>query len=220
MLLTVLALANAQFPFDLDFDYELDVTTRKPWEGPIADHQIGVHPGDTPEVAAAKAAHLNAYRDILSVLPELPAEEEYEDELPQPIVRRIQRPSNVQQQNPSIQQQQQQQRQQQQQQRQFTQQQQRPISQQQQRPVSQQQQIPYVPKQQQQVRYVQQYEPVIQNQIPELRPIDEFYLTVDETDESPERAEDIPRSEIGEVPEVHYARLAHIKALQEAYGTL
>lgn len=44
--------------------------TLKPWIGPIADHQLGVHPSDTPEVSLAKTQHLRAYAMLLEEFPE------------------------------------------------------------------------------------------------------------------------------------------------------
>ncbi|XP_066145880.1 uncharacterized protein osi isoform X1 [Euwallacea fornicatus] len=55
-------------------------TTEAPlqkWTGPFADHQLGIHPSDTADVAKAKAYHLTAHKDALAVLPILPPEERY-----------------------------------------------------------------------------------------------------------------------------------------------
>ncbi|ENN79087.1 hypothetical protein YQE_04457, partial [Dendroctonus ponderosae] len=52
----------------------------KPWTGAIADHQLGVHPSDTPEVAVAKTQHLRAYEEVLAVLPQLPSQEDSGEE--------------------------------------------------------------------------------------------------------------------------------------------
>jgi len=64
----------------------------KRWTGPFADHQLGLHPSDTPQVSQAKTQHLTAHQHVLAVLPELPPEERYiKTGLPLPAVLALQK---------------------------------------------------------------------------------------------------------------------------------
>ncbi|XP_060530337.1 uncharacterized protein LOC132704387 [Cylas formicarius] len=161
VLSSVLTLAIAQFP-----------STIKPWTGPIADHQLGHLPADTPEVAIAKQQHLKAFSDVLAVLPELPPEERYRmTGLPLPVILQLMQQAR------------------------------------------------------EQLHIPVHHQPTLLHPAvePHLQPV---HHRLDQVEHQPLRttftqfAEEIPRSPIGEVPEVHAARLAHLKAYQEVQSAL
>ncbi|XP_050298586.1 uncharacterized protein LOC126737650 [Anthonomus grandis grandis] len=159
----VIAIANAQLLPNFVPAFPDNPLDGKPWTGPIADHKLGVHPSDTPEVAAAKAQHFNVYNAVLKTLPILPPEEtKVNVNIPVPIPT-AHIPQHL---------------------------------------------IPVVPEYQPQVHHPQPLAfptPSSLFRIPESinKKIDVF-------------AEEIPRSEFGEVPEVAAARATHLKAFEEA----
>ncbi|XP_045480191.1 PAX-interacting protein 1-like [Harmonia axyridis] len=175
------------------------------WQGPFANHILGQPVGDTPEVAAAKAAHYLAHEQILQIIPELPPQERYNTvNVGQP------------QQQVFVPQQQQVNYVPQQQQVSY-------VPQQQQVSYVPQQQVVYVP-QQQQVTYVPQQSayvaqptkvPEVHINVPSAVTAPVVQQQVQNVPQFTKFAEDIPRSELGEVPEVAAARKAHLAAFEE-----